>query len=212
MHHLIVRASRRPAIALCALAACVVPPSAADAQIYPPLPIDHCKFVAPNATRTLGPAVTSVAATSDTHYAVDPCLRYVVDIQVPWNSSPAGDSPGDFWGPIELSAGEAVGQPPIPVTQCSSYSRYVTFYRRDGFGTPFERIGGGRMVGQIKFIGQLAYCAVVRDSGYDDPPKVWPPTYLPTTYRIAVEASTTTDTTTYRAVRAEAEYTWDYID
>jgi hypothetical protein len=212
MHHFVVRTSRRLLVAIGALICAVALPQVAHAEIYPPLPIDHCANVAPNATRVLGPAVTSVVATSDTLYAVSPCFRYVVDINVPWNSSPAGKSPGDYWSAIALRAGEAGGQPPIPIAECSSYARYVTFYRRDGLQPTFERIGGGRLVGRITQLGQLSFCAVVKDSDYDDPPGVWPPTHLPTTYRIAVKASTTTDAANYRAVRAETAYTWGYVN
>src|ERR1700754_2090201 len=142
------------ALAATALTAGLAAPSAlADAEIVFP---NFCASAAPDATKTLGPNLASVQASSQGGtYGDKLCPRFVVHIGVPPNTSGGpGYEPsftigatyaGAVTGPLEGFDNDPL---PLSQTDCAKFSQSLTIYRKALFDTDWVRVAGGTYTAQ----------------------------------------------------------------
>jgi hypothetical protein len=168
----------------------------ARADVGPVVPVgpalDFCASVAPHATRTLGPGVPSVEATSaGGSYGSGLCPRFVTDITVPTNSgAPNYWSEFSVYGAYaDLATGSSLGGLPLSQIECANYSGYLRVYRKSVLGGSFSYLGGGTTHGTWTGGGIFGpYCAVTKTAGYDDLPAFNPPSLFGVVYRVAFGA------------------------
>ena len=187
-----LRRSARLLLVVAALAA-VSGAAAGTARADIPIqPFDGCAMVAPDATRTLGPGVPDVEASSLlTSYASGLCSRFVVDVLVPTNTSGGAHYHDAFsiFGTIHsaLSPSFNLG---LSSSACATYEGYVRVYRKSAYDGAFVSVGGGRTTGAwIEDGGLLGpHCTPVKAPGYVDLPVFQPPSRMSAVYRVTASA------------------------
>jgi hypothetical protein len=156
-----------------------------------------CLTIPPHVTLTFGANTPKVWAQSGgTNYATYPCYRFVTDIVVP------PDSSGGLPYKDEFTLGWRYGAPwelPFSQSECAAYDAYFSIYKRTFLGTDFTLVGGGSMHGEWV----IGNCVAAHDPGWVALPDTFdPPTWLTTTYRLAVGAKLNT----WKQVSTEARH------
>jgi hypothetical protein len=154
--------------------------------------LDFCASVAPHATRTLGPGVPSVEATSaGGSYGSGLCPRFVTDITVPTNTGAPNywDEFSVYGAYADLATGSSLGGLPLSQIECANYTGYLRVYRKSTLGGSFTVLGGGTTHGTWTNGGIWGwYCAVTKTAGYVDLPAFNPPVLFGAIYRVAFGA------------------------
>jgi hypothetical protein len=169
------------------VAAIVAGAAHADITALPP----YCKLVPANATLTLAAGMMSVYATSATNYAVSPCFRYVIDVNVPYTSLG-----GKSWAPefnLDAYDAQSLGGPQLDVSEpeCNAWFSDVTYYKWSASQGQFVYIGGGHSHAIWQPGTYSGTCTISPDADYEAPPMQNPPAFqLLSRYRIAISART----------------------
>ncbi|WP_375769617.1 hypothetical protein NR798_01665 [Archangium gephyra] len=121
-----------------------------------PIRFDFCRNAAPDATLTMGPGVNEASSQSKQNFYMaktDGCLRWVVDVAVPFNSSSTNpsDAKGSGVGAGTLGLPGSAHKPEYPEysepdsasgeAYCKSYSETVTVYKKAAGANSFTLIG-----------------------------------------------------------------------
>jgi hypothetical protein len=138
------------------------------------------KTLPADATRTMGPGIHAVQSSSGNGaYSTDPaCRRWIVDINIPSNSSGTGDDSKRVI--IFDSSADLVAN---TKAVCQSTEIIESLYKKKPDGT-FQTIGGGTLKGVWK-ASNLFPCQLYKSPGYVNfPSSIAPPFTGTQTYRV----------------------------